>query len=217
MGAKHGDLMRTLRIVTLVAVATVGCTSGSDPGVRAIDAVTPDLTTDLTAPEPAPEPYTTSATAEAATATTVADVFGSGIYVVGADIQPGTYRVFGQWARLDDSRNVIEADAVYEHGVGLMNVVSTDSYVEITGGAHPLASSGILDPVADGFTTGTYLVNWDVQPGRYWLSAINGSSYYALLDATGGIIRSSASEGDTVVIVAHTDWALTFEGVITPI
>ena len=139
----------------------------------------------------------------------MSDVFGSGTYIVGTDIQPGTYRVFGYWARLDDGRNVIEADAVYEHGVGLMNVVPTDSYVEITGGAHPLASSGILDPVADGFTTGTYLVNWDVQPGRYRLSAINGSSYYALLDATGGIIRSSATEGDTVVIVAATDWALT--------
>ena len=212
--------MRTLGIVTLVAAATVGCTSGSDPGVRAIDAVTTDLTTDLatdpTTPESEPEAYAASGTAEAATATTVPAVLGSGIYVVGTDIQPGTYRVFGQWARLDDARNVIEADAVYENGVGLMNVVSTDSYVEITGGAHPLASSGILDPVNDGFTTGTYLVNWDVQPGRYWLSAINGSSYYALLDVTGGIIRSSATEGDTVVIVAPTDWALTFEGVITP-
>ncbi len=146
----------------------------------------------------------------------MSDVFGSGIYVVDTDIQPGTYRVFGYWARLDEGRNVIEADAVYEHGVGLMNVLPTDSYVEITGGAHPLASSGILDPVADGFTVGTYLVNWDVQPGRYRLSAINGSSYYALLDATGGIVRSSASEGDTVVIVAATDWALSFEGVISP-
>jgi hypothetical protein len=204
----HGDSMRTLGIVALLAVTAVGCTSGSDPGVRATNAAAADLTA------PDSEPAAASATAGAAGAP-VSDVLGSGTYIVGTDIQAGTYRVFGYWARLDDERAVIDADAVYDNGVGLMNVVPTDSFVEIAGAAHPLASSGILDPIAGGFITGTYLVNWDIQPGRYRLSAISGSSYYALLDAAGGIIRSNTTDGDTIVIVAATDWALTFEGVIT--
>lgn len=151
-----------------------------------------------------------------ATTTIVSDIFGSGTYTVGTDIQPGVYRVFGYWARLDEGREIIDNDAVYDNGVGLMNVVPTDSYVEINGGAHPLSSSGRLNPVADGFTAGTYLVNWDIQPGRYRISAVNGSTYYALLDATGGIIDTFATDGDTIVIVDARDWALTFHGVITP-
>ncbi|HEY5875838.1 MAG TPA: hypothetical protein VIT64_11070, partial [Ilumatobacteraceae bacterium] len=205
----HGGPMRTLGIVALVAATTMGCTSGSDPGVRATNAAGADLTA------PDSDTDAASGTAGATAGAAVSGVFGSGTYIVGTDIQPGTYRVFGYWARLDGERAVIDADAVYENGVGLMNVVPTDSFVEITGAAHPLASSGILDPVADGFTVGTYLVNWDIQPGRYRLSAISGSSYYALLDATGSIIRSNATDGDTIVIVAVTDWALTFEGVMT--
>jgi hypothetical protein len=187
-----------------VAATVVGCTSSSDPGVQIVTAEATDPAAD---PENPTNPSTT---------TVVSDVFGSGTYIVGTDIRPGMYRVFGYWARLDHGRAVIDADAVYDNGVGLMNVRSTDSYVEINGGAHPLSSSGNLNPVADGFTAGTYLVNWDIQPGRYRISAIDGGTYYARLDATGGIIGHDATDGDTIVIVDARDWALTFRGVISP-
>lgn len=155
-------------------------------------------------------------TCNATTTTTSDPTIAEGTYVVGAEIQPGIYRVSGYWARLDAAMEIIDNDGVYDNGVGLMKVEPTDAYVEISGAALPLGETRTLDPVVEGFTEGTYLVNWDIQPGRYRITPTDRSAYFARLDETGDIIDNNISDGQVIVIVDQSDWALTFDGKIEP-
>ena len=68
---------------------------------------------------------------------------------------PGTYRVEGYWARLDVNQEIIDNDLV-DSGLTLMNVAPTDAYVEINGAALALADLPHVDPIAEGWTDGTY-------------------------------------------------------------
>jgi hypothetical protein len=80
-------------------------------------------TTATTKPKPTPAPETT---------------FGDGIYKVGADIKPGSYRTTGgsncYYARLhsDDNSDIIANNIT--SGPQRMTVRSTDGYVEFSGG-----------------------------------------------------------------------------------
>ena len=82
----------------------------------------------------------------------------------------------------------------------------------------PLAYSRTLDPVVEGYSEGTYLVNLDIQPGRYRITNPDGrSSYFSRLDANRGVIDNDFSNGPVIVIVATTHWALSIKGTITPL
>jgi hypothetical protein len=112
----------------------------------------------------------TTSTTEAPTKTTTKPpgpaVVESGTYVVPDQFAPGTYRVEGYWARLDANQEIIDND-LGDSGLTLMNVAPTDAYVEINGAAIALVDLPAVDPIAEGWTDGTYLISTDIAPGRY--------------------------------------------------
>jgi hypothetical protein len=148
--------------------------------------------------------------------TTTLPTISSGVWEVGTDIQPGVYRVSGYWARLDEALEILDNDLTAgDNGFSLVSVLDTDAYVEINGAALNVDDSRPLDPVAEGFNEGTYLVNHDLAPGRYRINPPEGSTaYWARLDASMEIIDNDLSEGQLIVIVDTSDWALRFTGTI---
>src|SRR5690606_18174563 len=109
------------------------------------------------------------------TTTTTTPIIESGTYVVPDDFAPGVYRVEGYWARLDEGQEIIDNDIV-DDGLSLMNVAPTDAYIEINGAAIALADAPSVDPIAEGFTDGTYIVGTDIAPGRYNVTAADTSA-----------------------------------------
>lgn len=153
-------------------------------------------------------------TTAAPTATTV-PIIEAGTYVVGDDIAPGLYRVAGYWARLDGEKEIIDNDVV-DDGLTVLDVAPTDSYVEINGTARPIADRPAVDPMAEGFTDGTYLVGVDIAPGRYNLAPSGATAYFERLDATGDVIDDDISERGVIALVEQTDWAFSYSGTLTP-
>jgi hypothetical protein len=122
-------------------------------------------------------------------------------------------------ARLDESLDIIDNDLVFgEEGFGLMVVLEGDAYVEISGEAILYDELGPVDPVLLGFTNGRYVVNYDIQPGRYRVTAEGDrSAYWARLDETLDIIDNDLGDGQRIVIVEETDFALEISGTIEPL
>jgi hypothetical protein len=163
----------------------------------------------------ADDPATTEApttTAAPTTTTTEPPVVNSGTYVV-PDQSPGTYRVEGYWARLDGNQEIIDNDLV-DSGLTLMNVAPTDAYVEISGAAIALTDLRHVDPIAGGWTDGTYLVGIDIAPGPYNVTPAGSSAYFARLDTNLEIIDNNLSEGNVIAVVDPGDWALSYTGTI---
>jgi hypothetical protein len=163
------------------------------------------------------EPPTTTTT-EPATTTTEVPIIGSGVWEIGTDVQPGVYRVSGYWARLDEALEIVDTDLVSDADAGftLVNILDTDAYIEVNGGMVHIDDLPVIDPIAQGFTEGTYLVNVDITPGRYRVNPVNGTAYWARLTETRDIIDNDLSEGQLVVIVDESDWALTYTGMLEP-
>jgi hypothetical protein len=159
----------------------------------------------------------TTTTESTTTTTTIPDpTISGGVYVVGTDIQPGVFRVGGYWARLDAAQEIID-NGLTDNCPNIMVVQPTDAYVEISGGALRIEDSFPIDPIAEGCTDGVFLVNLDVQPGRYSVTGgTGGSSYWARLDGTLDIIDNDLGEGTRIVIVDATDFALEINGTLTP-
>lgn len=209
---------RASPIVALVtlAIATVACAAeagDADDALAAPEATAADrrgATTDAPATTTTEAPTTTT---QAPTTTTTTPVAGSGTYVVPDQFAPGTYRVEGYWARLDANQEIIDNDIV-DSGLTLMNVAPTDAYVEISGSAVALADLPQVNPLAEGWTDGTYLVGVDLPPGRYNITAAGTGAYYARLDGELEIIDNNISEGNVIAVVQPGDWALSYTGTI---
>jgi hypothetical protein len=97
-----------------------------------------------------------------------------------------------------------------------MNVAPTDAYVEINGSAIALADLPHVDPIAEGWTDGTYLVGTDIAPGRYNITSAGSSAYFARLDTNLEIIDNNISEGNVIAVAEPGDWALSYTGTIPP-
>lgn len=207
-----------LLVTAAMVVLTVACASeadgdrtiSDDSRVEEASAAAGEAADDETTTTEAP----TTTTAPTTTRTTLA-VVESGTYVVPDQFAPGTYRVEGYSARLDANREIIGNDIV-DSGLTLMTVAPTDAYVEINGGAVALADLPQVDPIAEGWTDGTYLVGTDIAPGRYNVTPAGSSAYYARLDADLEIIDNNISEGNVIAIVDPGDWALSYTGTIAP-
>jgi hypothetical protein len=189
--------------VTEIATST---STGDDTGGEA-----PTTEVRATAPSTTSAPPTTSAPT-----TTELRRIQSGTYIVGDEIAPGLYRVERYWARLDSALEIIDNDLVSGSGLSLLHVRDTDAYIEISGEAMRLEDTPVVDPIALGFDSGTYLVGTDIAPGRYRVTPTQGSAYYARLDADGEIIDNNLSEGAVIALVSASDWAFTFSGKLEP-
>ena len=212
IGRKPAWLVVALPVV-VIASGCAGEADGADdaPGDRGTDdtssGVAEASTNDPTTTE---VPTTTSAPT---TTTTELPVVESGTYVVPDQFAPGTYRVEGYWARLDVNQEIIDNDLV-DSGLTLMNVAPTDAYVEINGAALALADLPRVDPIAEGWTDGTYLVGTHIAPGRYNITSAGSSADFARLDANLEIIDNNLSEGNVIAVVDPADWALSYTGTI---
>ena len=152
-------------------------------------------------------------TTEATTTTTALPVIGPGTYIVPDEVAADTYRLAGYAARLDDELEIIDNYLIGDNGFGIVIVQPTDSYLEVDGGVVTVEAFGHpLDPIAEEFTSGVYLVGFDIAPGRYRVQPEDGTSYWARLDGTLDIIDNDLSDGATIVIVKQSDFALEFTG-----
>ena len=196
---------------TTTAVAAETTTTAAETTTTAAETTTTAAETTTTAAETT---TTEAPTTTAAPTTTTIPTVGDGTYIIPDEVEPGDYRFVGYMARLDEDLEIIDNDIVSDNGLGLMRLLDTDAYVEISGEATPLEFLPVIDPIAAGFTEGTYLVGVDIEPGRYRISPVDGNSYWARLDANQEIIDNDISDGATIVIVNEGDWALTYSGEI---
>jgi hypothetical protein len=114
---------------------------------------------------------------------------------------------------MDANQEIIDNDLV-DSGLTLMNVAPTDAYVEIGGAAIALSDLPQVDPIAESWTDGTYLVGTDIAPGRYNVTPAGSSAYFARLDTNLEIIDNDLSEGNVIAVVDPGDWALSYSGTI---
>jgi hypothetical protein len=160
---------------------------------------------------------TTTTTTQPTTTTEPVLQFSEGVYIVGEEIPPGIYRFAGYFARLDQDQEIIDNEIFdVEDGWGAMTVLESDAYVEISHVAVALEDTRPLNPITEGFTEGTYLIGLDLPAGRYRVTpeSADSSAYWARLDEDGEIIDNDIADGQLIVVVRESDWALTINGAI---
>jgi hypothetical protein len=194
--------------------ATVGATLPPTP----LAVPTRFLPTPPPPPTPSPSPV-------------LAVTYGNGIYRVGTDIAPGTYRTRSTpgfscyWERMRDfSGSSTEAIAAeYPDGPAIVTIAATDKGFK-TDGCPPWTQdlSALKAPTAQ-FFGGTFFVGLEVAPGtwRTAAGAVSGTCTWARLsgfgsgdpflgDARGDIIASGgAQRGDVYVTISATDRGFT--------
>lgn len=195
------------------AETTSETTDGSEGEQSSTTATASPATTTTTTSPPsttrATTTTTTTTTTSPTTTTTTLPITGSGTYFVPGEFAPGTYRVVGYWARLDNDLEIIDND-LERDGFSLLIVRETDSFIEISGEAVPLEALPVVNAL--NAEAGTYLVNIDIQPGLYRVTNPGGSAYGARLDAELDIIDNELSDGSILLRVASTDFAFQFTG-----
>jgi hypothetical protein len=199
-----------LVLVGIIAAAVGGAGDDSETSATAEETATTAEPAEGTDQPATTEPPTTTTTEPP---TTTIPVVESGVYPVPAEFAPGTYRVSGYWARLDANQEII-ANGIADNGLMILDVAPTDAFVEINGEAIALAGRPKVDPIAEGFTDGTYLVGVDVAPGQYRVTPAGTDAYWARLDRAHEIIDNNISAGQLIVQVAPSDYLLEITGTL---
>ena len=139
----------------------------------------------------------------------------AGTYVVGSEIEPGFYRVSRYWSRLDANQDIIDNDLVSGDGWSLVEIMSSDKYIKFSGVAYALDDMPVLDPIAERFTEGTYLVGVDIQPGTYRVNAQGSSmAYGARLACNRDILDNELNSGSVILTVKSSDCMFKFTGIL---
>lgn len=155
----------------------------------------------------------TTASGEEESDTSQSQEIPSGTYVVGSEIEPGFYRASRYYARLDQNQEIIDNDLVTNNGWTVVQVESSDVFIEFSGVAYPLEVMPVLNPIEEGFTDGSYLVGADVSPGTYRVSSANGrSAYAARLGCDGDIIDNDLNDGSVILTVQDSDCIFSISG-----
>lgn len=141
--------------------------------------------------------------------------FGSGMFIVGDEIQPGLYRNDGSityWERLAGYSG--ELDDILSNGLP-----EGPAYVEIKESDEAFSSQGsgewiLIDDNYEGellteFGDGQYLVGVDIEPGKYRNDNASGG-YWARLSGFDGeldnIISNDIIEGSVIVEISPSDY-----------
>ena len=88
----------------------------------------------------------------------------------------------------------------------------TATHIRFSGTAAPITKNPSIDPIAEGFTAGTYLVGPDISPGRYRVIDPGGFAYGARLDADLDIIDNDLNENSVILTIQATDFAFSYSG-----
>jgi hypothetical protein len=201
--------------LVVIAVGVSASSSQQSPEIRATDETIATTSTRPPATSTTkPRPTTTT---RPATTTTTLPVIGSGTYIVGTDIAPGGYRIAGYFARLDANMEIIDNDGVYDSsGLTYVVVEPSDAYLEVSGEAIAIEDFPVFDPLLVAATEGTYLVNVDIQPGRYRVEDPT-YAYAARLSCDRDIIDNEGNEGNVIIIVKVSDCLFMYSGTLTRI
>ena len=200
-------------VTAVFALVVAAC--GSSTGT----ATTVGATTVTTAAPAAPAATTT--TTQPATPTTTLPKILSGTYAVPDEVAPGTYRFWFRAVRLDE--NMEEIDNLIVGGrensaYGIVIVQPTDSFIRVDVDSWIITVEDFgkpLDPVANRYNHGIYLVGYDLEPGRYEVHPDGDQPpYWARLDDEMEIIDSGTGVGTLEVIVEDGDFAFEYNGVL---
>ncbi|PWL20713.1 MAG: hypothetical protein DCO81_03665 [Candidatus Aquiluna sp. XM-24bin5] len=139
----------------------------------------------------------------------------AGTYVVGTEVEPGLYRSSRYWSRLDANQEIIDNDLVWGNGWSLVQIQDSDKFIEFSGVAYALEDMPLLDPIAEGFTEGTYLVGVDIQPGTYRVNAEGDSmAYGSRLACDRDILDNDLNSGSVILTVKSSDCMFEFRGIL---
>jgi hypothetical protein len=227
-----------MTILTALGLLASCAGAGNNSSAKSVSAVAASSTT--TAPTTSTQPATTTtvepsttttqptttttvppSTIAAVTTTTVAInegtyVINDGTYLVGIEFAPGLYRVGSYWARLDGNGDTIDND-ITDNCPSIVNVLPTDSQIKISGGAIALDITVPFDPIAHNCTDGTFLVGLDIQPGRYKVTPTTSGAYWSRLDKNFETIDNDIGDGQLILIVKATDFAIKISGTLSPV
>ena len=158
-----------------------------------------------------PTPYPT-ATPQPSRSTS----FGDGTWVVGGDIQAGTYRSSQTgsscyWQRLRGFSGEFDDIIVNEltEAISVVEISSTDAGFSTEGcGTWTEATSSITSSLSSPFGDGAYLVGLDIGPGT-WTSPGGGSCYWERLSGFSGDFSDIEANGlgasNVVLTIQSTD------------
>lgn len=136
---------------------------------------------------------------------------GSGMFKVGSDIQPGTYRTTGggYWARLSCASGEFSCIVANNNATSqeYVTILATDAYFETSRMGTWVPESALTATNSTTFEgSGMYKVNFDILPGTYQSA---GGGYFARLScATGGfdcIIANDNPSGNVYITIETTD------------
>ena len=148
-------------------------------------------------------------------ATSEFHVFGDGDFVVGKDIQPGTYRTrVGSpgcyWARLKGFSGTVEDVIANDNtdGPEVITIAASDmGFTSTSCGTWTSDLSAIISPGSP-FPDGTYIVGTDLMAGTYRSAASQGC-YWARLSGFGGtndqIIANGNTDAGAIVTISASD------------
>ena len=194
--------------------ATSAPTTAPAPTATLIPAATP-VPTATAVPTPTPAPTTTPAP----TATPIPPQgFGDGTWIVGSEIQPGTYAAgpgldFCTWKRFSgfsgEFEDIIEFDFSSRP---IVTISASDTGFE-SGGCNK------WEPIAQAITTptgdGTWLVGEEIAPGTYSTPGVDFCSWKRLRGFSGAfedIIAFDFADARQIVTIQSTDVGFTSSG-----
>jgi hypothetical protein len=141
--------------------------------------------------------------------------FGDGTFVVGKDIQPGTYRTRVAspgcyYARLKGFGGTV--DDILANGntdfPAIVTIAATDKGFQSEGCGTWTKDLSAITTSKTSFGDGMYIVGTDIQPGTYKSSGQQGC-YYARLSGFSGstddIIANDNTDAPAIVTIAATD------------
>ncbi len=141
--------------------------------------------------------------------------FGDGTFVVGKDIQPGTYRTRMAspgcyYARLRGFGGAIDDIIANENtdAPAIVTIAATDKGFESRNCGTWTKDLSAITTSKTSFGDGMYIIGTDIQPGTYKSSGQSGC-YYARLRGLGGttddIIANENTDAPAIVTIAATD------------
>lgn len=191
-------------MVVFVAVITVAALAGCGSSTASKDAEAAGGAAASSQPEASPAPAKPSV-----------PEFDDGTYMVGSEIQPGTYRTKNTsgncyYSRLSGFGNTLDEIIMNDNanGPAIITIAATDKgFTSSRCGTWSQDLSPVTTNPAS-FDDGTFIVNTDIQPGTYKNSGGSGC-YYARLSGFSGtlddIISNDNTSGPAIVTIDATD------------
>jgi hypothetical protein len=141
--------------------------------------------------------------------------FSDGVYQVGTDVQPGTYRTregssgcyYARLAGFSNELNDIIANANTD-APAIVTIKPTDAGFESQGCGTWTQDLSAITESKTSFDEGAYIVGTDIEPGTYRSSGSSGCYYARLRNFTAdlnSIIANGNTDTSTVVTIKPTD------------